>query len=126
MTQTTNKLNQHVKPYGSLTRLGKARRLRSGAHAALASFGIDPDRLQLLATATNTLYRVRSGTGELFALRCCAPGWRTDTDLRSEAMWLEALGHDTDIGAPMPVHTPDGGDIIVCVNVEGLAKVTRM
>lgn len=124
MTKATNQpRNQHVKPFSSLTRLGKARRLRSGAHAALASFGIDADRLQLLATATNTLYRVRSGTGELFALRCCAPGWRTDTDLRSEAMWLEALGHDTDIGAPMPIRTPDG-DIIVCVNVEGVAKVT--
>jgi Ser/Thr protein kinase RdoA (MazF antagonist) len=55
-------------------------------------------------------------------LRLAAPGWRTFEDLRSEALWLEALNRDTDIPAPrvipastgefvLPLSQPDIPDI---------------
>ena len=73
---------------------------------------------------TNTLFRLRTGDGEAYVVRCCAPGWRTDTDLRSEATWLEALARDSDIGAPVPRRARDG-DAIVRVTVEGVRGPNR-
>ncbi len=113
-----------VRPFAGLTRLGQARRLRRTALAALASYGIGVTDVRLLAAATNTLFRVRTTAGNRYVLRCCSPGWRTDTDLRSEAMWLEALARDTDIGAPLPVRTLDG-DAFQRIAVEGVPTPVR-
>lgn len=41
-------------------------------------------------------------------VRVCAPGWRTDTDIRSEVLWLEALAAAPEIPAPVPVRSRTG------------------
>ena len=114
-----------MKPFSQLTLRGKARRLRRVALAALPEFGLDVATVELLGMATNALFRVRAHSGKAYVLRCCAPGWRTDTDLESEALWLEALARDTDIGAPEALRTRDG-DAIARVAVEGLAGPNRV
>jgi Ser/Thr protein kinase RdoA (MazF antagonist) len=45
-------------------------------------------------------------------LRLAYPGWRTLTDLQSEAMWLEALSRDTDIAAPRIVRSRSGQSVL--------------
>ena len=96
-----------MKPFEELTRRGKARRLREVALHALDQYDLEVTDVRLLGMYTNALFRVRAADGRgvdaSYVLRVCAPGWRTLTDLRSEAMWLQALDRDTDIGAPAPV-----------------------
>jgi Ser/Thr protein kinase RdoA (MazF antagonist) len=105
-----------MKPFGELTRRGKARRLREVGLHALDQYDLDVRDVRLLGIYTNTLFRVRAadgrGSGASYVLRVCTPGWRTLTDLRSEAMWLQALDRDTDIGAPAPVAARDGAFVV--------------
>ena len=51
---------------------------------------------------------MRSQSGERYVLALCRAGWRSDGDLLSEALWLQALHEDTDIGAPLPFRTRNG------------------
>jgi Ser/Thr protein kinase RdoA (MazF antagonist) len=105
-----------MKPFAELTRRGKARRLRTLALRALEQYDIAVADLRLLGMYTNFLYRVRTvsqnGRGPSYVLRVCTPGWRTLNDIRSEAMWLQALDRDTDIGAPVPVPARDGTFVV--------------
>ena len=101
-----------MKPFDALTRRSQARRLRALALNALAQYDLDLRDLRLLGVYTNFLYRVRTTDGATYVLRVCTPGWRTETDLRSEAMWLQALHRDTDLGAPVPVAARSGEFVI--------------
>jgi hypothetical protein len=47
-----------MKPFEELTYLGRVRRMRQLAHAALAAYGITEARLNLVRQAGNTLFRV--------------------------------------------------------------------
>jgi len=89
-----------MKPYGTLTPTGKLRRLHALATAALAGYDLDAPEITFHAFETNLLYRVTTTRGERFMLRLAVPGWRSPEDLRSEAMWLQALARDTDVRAP--------------------------
>lgn len=95
-------------PYEQLTASGELRRLHALAMAALAHYGLDEPTLQFHAAVTNVHYRVTTRRGQQLILRLGHPGWRTLDDLQSEAMWLEALAHDTDVGAPEVIPTRDG------------------
>lgn len=97
-----------VTPYEQLTAAGKLRRLHALAEAAIAHYGLDEPRLQFHAAKTNAHYRVTTRQGQRLILRVGRPGWRTLNDLESEAMWLDALARDTDIGAPEIIRTRDG------------------
>lgn len=101
-----------MKPYEQLTVRGQARRMRALALGALSQFMIELRDVRLLGWHTNLLFRVRAADGRLYVLRVCTPGWRTGTDLFSEAVWLQALEQDTDIGAPQPQFTPNGEAIV--------------
>ena len=98
-----------MKRYEQLSRLGKLQRLRGLAENALAQYDLNVCRLALISTDTNLIYRVWTADGGQsasqsalrFALRVAQPGWRTLTDLESEAMWLAALARDTDICVPV-------------------------
>ncbi len=78
------------------------------ANQALTQFDLDVAAIELLGNFTNTLFKVRSQSGGRYVLRLCRPGWRSDGDLLSEALWLQALHEDTDIGAPQPFTTRNG------------------
>lgn len=101
-----------MKPFEALTRRGRIRRLRALACHALAQYDLQVAHLRLLGLYTNALFRVRTTEGAAHVLRLCTPGWRTLTDLRSEAMWLQALQRDTEIGAPVPVPARSGERVI--------------
>jgi Ser/Thr protein kinase RdoA (MazF antagonist) len=101
-----------MKPFDALTPRGQARRLRVLALDALSQYELEVGDLHPLGRYTNTLFRVRTREGVSYVLRVCTPGWRTRTDLRSEAMWLRALDRDTDLGAPVPVPARDGALVV--------------
>jgi len=107
-----------MKPFDDLTPRGKARRLRKLALNALKQYALDVTRVRLVGLFTNTLFRVDTPASS-YVLRVCAPGWRTETDLRSEIAWLEALNRDTKIGAPDPLPARSG-DCLVEASAPGL------
>lgn len=98
-------------PFDNLTRAGKLRRLHALAQSALASFDLADPALELHCLITNVHYRVTTRHGQRFVLRLGHPAWRTLSDLQSEAMWLEALARDTDVGAPQVVRARDGQQV---------------
>ncbi len=95
-------------PYEKLTCTGKRRRLHALAQAALTHYELDGPALQFHTAVTNVHYRVTTRRGERFILRLGHPAWRTLRDLQSEALWLEALARDTEVGAPEVVRTRNG------------------
>ncbi|MFW5742444.1 MAG: phosphotransferase enzyme family protein [Spirochaetota bacterium] len=95
-------------PFHELSPTAKLRRLRILADRALAEYGLDRPTVDFHGFETNLLYRVRTATGRRYMLRLASPGWRTHDDLRSEALWLEALARDTTIDAPRVIPTRDG------------------
>ncbi|MFN2156927.1 MAG: phosphotransferase enzyme family protein [Anaerolineae bacterium] len=113
-----------MQAFQQLTKRGQARRLRKLALRALEQYPLDVADVHLVGTFTNTLFRVRAADGTSYVLRVCTPGWRTETDLRSEAMWLAALAHETDIGAPVPLAAYDGS-YLVEARAEGVPEVRR-
>jgi len=113
-----------MKPFNSLTRRGKARRLRKLAINALDQYELEVANVQLVGMHTNTLFRMRTVRGQSYVVRICTPGWRTETDLRSGMLWLQALDRDTDIGAPQPQPTRNG-DLIVMASAEGVPEPRR-
>jgi Ser/Thr protein kinase RdoA (MazF antagonist) len=101
-----------TKPFQSLTLRGQVRRLRQLANHALEQYDLDISSFHLLGWYTNLLFRVYSMQGTSYMLRLCAPGWRTETDIRSEAMWLHAISQETDIVAPLPIPARNGELVI--------------
>lgn len=101
-----------ARDFASLTRTGKVRRIGQLAAAALGEYGIRVRSMRLHSFATNLLYRVRSDTGDRFMLRMAYPGWRRLENLLAEAMWLDALHEDTDIGAPVVIRALNGDALL--------------
>ncbi len=115
---------ENLKPYKDLSKRGKARRLRNLAIKALASYDVQASDVQLAGLHTNALFRVRTANRTSYMMRIGEPGWRTDTDILSEAMWLQALNRDTDVGAPKPEPTRSG-EFIVWASAEGVPEPRR-
>jgi Ser/Thr protein kinase RdoA (MazF antagonist) len=113
-----------LKPFANLTRRGKARRLRLAALRALQRYPFEVAGLSLVGLFTNALFRVRARGGPSYLLRLCAPGWRTDEDLRSEVAWLQFFAADPEIGAPIAIPARNG-EYIVSVEVEGISAAQR-
>jgi Ser/Thr protein kinase RdoA (MazF antagonist) len=113
---------ESMKPYGDLSTTGKLRRLRGLAAAALANYDLRSPRIAYHGFATNLFYRVTTASGERFMLRLAVPGWRTFEDLQSEALWLNALCHETDI--PVPGIVPArSGEVVLPVCQPGIPNV---
>ncbi len=88
----------------------------------MAGFDLQDPQIAYHAFETNLLYRVTAASGERFMLRLAAPGWRTFEDLRSEALWLNALGRDTTVAAPriMPARS---GEVVLPICLPGSPKI---
>ena len=106
-----------MKDFQALTAQGKARRLRTLVLNALQQYSFEIANLRLLGIYSNLLFRVDTTAGASYVVRVCAPNWRTEEDLRSEAIWLQALDRDTDIGAPRPIPARNG-DLSVTATAE--------
>jgi Ser/Thr protein kinase RdoA (MazF antagonist) len=113
-----------MKPFQSLTHAGKIRRLRRLAMNALVHYDLEVSSLEWVGVITNSTFKLTTPDGKSYALRICQPGWRTDTDLNSEAAWLEAIHQHTDIGAPVPVKTSDD-TWLVTVGAPGMPEARR-
>ncbi len=96
----------------TLTHRGKLRRLYRLAEVALSHYDLPATEVRLHTFATNAIYRVRTAAGAVYALRLAYPGWRTLSDLRAEATWLEALARETNILAPRVVPARDGSAVL--------------
>lgn len=101
-----------TRPFDELSGAGKLRRLGGLARAALRRYDLDRPEVTARAFATNLLYRVVAASGERFVLRLAVPGWRTLTDLRSEAAWLDALARDTRVVGPRIVPSRSGDPVL--------------
>lgn len=110
-----------MKPYAELTRLGRLRRMRQLAEAALEAYGLSGAQLQILRQAGNTLYRVYNPypkswqiSGALFEpgqylMRIYQPGWQTHEAIELELSWLAAMRREADLPVPEPVPGLSGG-----------------
>ena len=68
---------------------------------------------------TNAIFQIVTEDGEKFALRIASLGWRTYTDLKSEALWLHDLSKGSDIGAPVPVISGTGKYLTAIADRDG-------
>ena len=100
------------KPLQSLTLRGQVLCLRKLAAHALEQYDLEITSFHLLGWYTNLLFRVRTMQGTSYVLRLCSPGWRTETDIHSEVLWLQAISRETDIVAPRPIPTRNG-DLVI-------------
>jgi Ser/Thr protein kinase RdoA (MazF antagonist) len=110
-----------MKPYQSLTYLGRLRRLTKLARLALAAFGMENARMKLLRDAGNLLFRVvesppipTQGRKNLFEdgvylMRLLQPAYQTPEAVVSELQWLAALRQEADLPVPQPIPTREGG-----------------
>ncbi len=108
-----------MKAFDQLTDRGRARRLRKLAINALGRYEFEVSDVRLVGVRDNALFRVRTAGGLSHIIRVCKPGWRSSVDLRSEVVWLRALGRDTDIGVPEP-QADRNGNFIVKAWAEGV------
>lgn len=123
-----------MKPFGELTYLGRVRRMRRLAQAAMAAYGIADARLDLLRQAGNTLYRVHTPdlpaakTAEdlfeegQYLLRVHQPGYQETDALELELAWLIAMRRDADLPVPEPIPALDGR-LLIPVSAPGIPQV---
>lgn len=123
-----------MKPYEELTRLGRLRRMRKLAIAALEQFGIVNPNFWLVRQAGNTLYRVHSSclTGledtddifekDHFLLRIHEPGYQEPNAIELELSWLEAMRKQEKLPVPEPIRTVDGR-LIIELNFPGVPGI---
>ena len=111
--------------------VGRVRRMRSLACAALDAYGLEFNHLVLARYAGNALYRVHSkdGRGEggetglfepgQFLLRIHWPGYREESAIGLELEWLRTLRQERDLPVPEPVPTRNG-DLVIQVSSPGI------
>lgn len=96
------------KPYDELTRLGKIRRLRRLALAALEDYDLNVDWVRFMTIETNTMFKVRTTDGQRYVFRIYANDDTSLQENRAEMFWLRAIIRDTDIRVTEPVARRDG------------------
>jgi Ser/Thr protein kinase RdoA (MazF antagonist) len=125
-----------VKPFQELTYLGRVRRMRRLAQAALAAYGIADARFKLLRQAGNTLFRVYAPglpvaetSEELFLegqylLRVHEPGYQDPDAIQLELAWLTAMRREADLPVPEPIPTLDRRRLLP-VSLPGIPMTRR-
>ena len=96
------------KDYSQLTRLGKIRRLHRVVSKALEAYDLQVAQIKFLTIETNTLFEIRSKSGERFALRIYSDEETTLKENQAEIFWLTALVRDSDLKVTEPVPRKDG------------------
>ncbi len=113
-----------MKPFKQLSKRGQARRLKSLVINALDQYDFEISDIQLVGLFTNAIFRLRTTSGQSYVMRVCSPAWRTETDLISEIMWLQALSNDIEIRVPEP-QPARSGDYYVKASAAGVPETRR-
>jgi Ser/Thr protein kinase RdoA (MazF antagonist) len=100
-----------MKSFERLSRLGKLRREHVIALQALARYDLKIDRVRLISSSTNLIYRIIAGKRP-YILRLAFPDWRSPEAAGAEAVWLAALARDTDIPVPQIIPASDGNPVV--------------
>lgn len=120
-----------IKPYKDLTYLGRIKRLRLLAQAALSIFGINESQFVLLRQAGNTLFKVHAKglfsnhpdedlfEKDAYLLRIHEPGYQDPDAIRHELAWLSEMRSGADLPVPEPISSPNG-DLLIQVSTEGV------
>jgi len=119
-----------MKPFEELSYLGRVRRMRQVAQAALNAYGLSGARFTLLRQAGNTLFKVNelnptSAPGNAFdrpgqyLLRIHQPGYQTREAIELELAWLRAMRLEADLPVPEPVATLEGS-LLIQVSIPGV------
>jgi Ser/Thr protein kinase RdoA (MazF antagonist) len=120
-----------MKDFDELTYLGRVRRMRKLAAAALVAYGLGEAHFRLLRQAGNTLYRV-SGPASLltgpaddlfqpgqYLLRIHQPDYQEIEGIELELAWLHAMRQEAQLPVPEPVPALDGR-LLIQVSVPGV------
>lgn len=113
-----------LKPFELLICRGQAKRLKIMAIKALDQYDLELSEIQLVGLFTNAVFRLRTTIGQNYFLRICRPDWRTESDLISEIIWLQALNRDTNIRVTEPIPTKSGNFFVESF-VEAVPEVRR-
>ena len=119
-----------MKPFEELSHLGRIRRMRQLAQAALNAYGLSDTRFKFLRQAGNTLFRVNEASPTLttkvdlytpgqYMLRIHQPGYQTTEAIELELSWLAAMCRDDHLPVPEPVSTLDG-TLLTQVSIPGI------
>jgi Ser/Thr protein kinase RdoA (MazF antagonist) len=109
------------KPFGSLTELGQARRLRPLAEAALWAYDLEPTGLRLISNGWNCVFRVDTSVGPR-ALRITRPiPGAEERSVRSEVEFMSALAAATDVAVPAVIRDR-GGALVTVAEAEGVPE----
>jgi Ser/Thr protein kinase RdoA (MazF antagonist) len=119
-----------MKPFDDLTNLGRIRRMRQLAQAALNAYGFPAARFAFLRQAGNTLFRVHEASPTLpfkadlyipgqYLLRIHQPGYQTSEAIGLELAWMAAMCRQASLPVPEPVPTMDG-NLLVQVTIPGI------
>lgn len=109
-----------MKDFFDLTPIGRSRRLRRVALAALDAYDLEVRSLRVLNTETNGVFRVAGTDGNGYVLRVGRGGNIAHSlqQVRSETEWLAALAR-TDLRTPIPV-VNKAGNTVTEVEVSGV------
>lgn len=121
-----------MKSFEELSHLGRIRRMRQLAQAALYDYGLSDARLKFLRQAGNTLFRVNvinpPSTAEAegytpgqYMLRIHQPGYQTSQAIELELMWLAALCREAHLPVPEPIPTRDGR-LLTQISIPGIPE----
>ncbi len=89
------------------------RRLARLAHRALRAWGLDAVELDLIKYRENAVFKVKTASGALYALRVHRHGYHSDAALRSELHWISALQESgLDVPTVVPLATGENFALI--------------
>ncbi len=120
-----------MQPFDELTRLGRIRRIRQLALAAMKKYGVNEAHFNLVRQAGNTLFRVQTtslpgieASGSLFEedqylLRVHESGYQEPAAIEMELAWLAAMRREADLPVPEPIATLDG-EWLIQINAPGI------
>ena len=102
-----------MRDFAELTELGRARRLRPLAVAALESYDLDVRAVRLIDDGWNCVFRVETPNGPL-ALRVTRPTpGREAASVHSEVAFMTALAESTDVRVPRVIPNRAGALVTV-------------
>jgi Ser/Thr protein kinase RdoA (MazF antagonist) len=112
-----------MRDFYDLTELGRARRLRDLALAALEQYDLPVTRVCLISNQMNGVFRVDTAEGRKVVLRVCLPGEMGHSleQIGMEMAWLAALSRDTDLLVPHPVAARNGS-LVTTAAVQGVPE----